>query len=785
MIRCVALSSFALSLAAVGLLACGGGTTTPAADGGAATIDGGPAADGGSALDGGSDAGVSIDGGRTDGGTDGGRTDGGTGPQCNQVAVENLNMLGTVSGQTVRFTGNNTSTSASLTVGIQVPAALQTDGSDPGLCAFRIGHQRVFSYVATTTSTLVVSTSNPGTDIFMDTVVYVIDAPTSPATPAGCSRSPTVTPFLACDDDDAAFSGEQRRISSTAATFRQVQAGQRVYIAVGGYVSPTASASRDQTRELGNFELSVQELPATADGMPCDARGVTSACSDASWCVRPSVFATSGTCRPRGSVAGAACDRTSNPATCVSPLTCDTDVGICVATVADGMPCNAFSRCGATSTCAGEGERGFVSGTCLANGTAALTACNASGGCSSGLTCREGVCLISATTACSVWDTSCPQNTTTPAMNQDCVASSPTGTAGTCTQTATVAGTSCESTCSSSGVTCDTEAGVCSTTRAVGQACGPRDACASGSRCFLEDLNDRYNGKCFADGAVGGACRTAGTACTSPAVCSNPSDPGNGRCVTQVADGAECSLTVRCSNATSSCVPDATMRTGAFRGTCRAAGTVAGAECRPSTTPACDNDLSCSTFLPESGICQTIASQGGACDPRFGSIRCPTGQVCRSTSIHLAGTCVAPTAEPAASQNDTPWSLSSPPAALTLPMAIQGTLDLGDRDCQRVSVPQNGKLYAGLTSTNGVCPDFDVRIDVYRYDTTLRRVRLVGTDSGSGLGSCPRIEGGAANGNFAWAVNTEATAADWYVCLQSAADDRGPVNGYVLSLAIN
>jgi len=780
MIRSLSRCSLALALAA-GLAGCGGSTTMPAADGGS-VADGGNTADGGNSADGGNNA----DGGRADGGADAG-----VGPTCNTLPVENLNTLGTVSGTTLRYTGNNNSTGTTLTVGLQVPAVLQADGENPGLCAFKIGHQRIFSYIATTNSTLRVSTSNPGTDIFFDTVVYVVDAQGTAATSA-CSRTaPAVSTFLGCNDDDKLFSGEGRRISSNTVTFKQVLAGRRVYIAVGGYASTTATANRDRTRERGTFELSVEELAAIADGQTCDARRLTNVCSDTSWCVQSAPSSDTGTCRPRGSVAGAACDAAD---ACASPLVCDAESSFCLSTIADGQPCGPFAACTAgASTCVSTGERGFVSGTCRANGTAALTACRgAAPQCDTGLTCRTfpgsttSVCLISATTTCSVWDTSCPQTPATPATNQDCVSSSATGTAGTCAVAGTVAGSSCTTTCSGAGLSCEPDALQCNTTAAAGQPCGPNDTCAAGSTCYLEDLNDRFHGRCFADGALGGKCRTSGTACTSPTVCSNLTDPENGRCVSQTAaDGQPCSNTTRCSNTTSDCVADSSSRTGALTGTCRQPGTVVGASCRTSTTPACESGLSCSTFLPEIGICQTTASAGGACDPRYGSIRCPAGQVCRSTSLHLAGTCAAPVAEPNADANDRPWTLGTPPAAVTLPTAIKGSLALLDSDCYRVSVPVNGKLYAAVTSSHGVCADFDVRIDVYRYDTTLQRVRLLGTDSGSGLSGCPRIEGGDANGNFPWAVNGPTAAADWYVCVQSAADDRAPLADYVLSLASN
>lgn len=777
MTRSFVVYPFALALAAVGLCACGGDAAAPAADGGSVADGGQAGRDGGVVADGGG-----VDGGRADGGTDGG-----AGPQCNGVTVENLNTLGTVNAtdHKLHYTGSNSATSTSLTVGLQVPVALQTSGTDPGLCAFKIGHQRIFSYTATAASVLRVSTTNPGTDVFMDTIVYIVDASGTAAAPAACARTPTATTWLGCNDDDPGFSGEQRRISSTAVTYKQVTQGQRVYISVGGFVSTTASATRDQTREMGNFELTVQELVALTDSTACDALRLANVCADTSWCVQSAPSSTTGTCRPRGSVVGAACDTSANPATCTGALTCDSNSGICVATVADGQPCDGFSSCGATSTCTGSGERGFISGVCRANGTAPLTACNASGACGTDLTCSNGVCLISATTTCSVWDSSCPQNATTPAMSQDCVSVSATGTAGTCTQTATTAGTSCTGTCGGA-LTCSTASNECLNTRNAGEACGPYDTCVAGSSCYLEDLNDRFHGRCVAEGTLGGPCATTGTACPSPAVCSNASDPANGRCVTQVADGVACNLTIRCSGANSSCVPDSTSRTGAFRGTCRAQGTVAGADCRPMASPACDSGLTCSTYLPESGICQTTATAGGACDPRYGSIRCPTGQVCRSTSLHLAGTCAAPTAEPNADSNDRPWSLGTAPAAITTPAAIQGSLAYLDADCYRVTVAPQGKLYAAVTSASGVCPAFfDLHLDVYRYDSTLQRVRLLGTDSGSGLSSCPRIEGGDASLNFPWAVNTGSAAVDWYVCLQNAATDRGPLNDYVLSLAVN
>jgi len=101
------------------------------------------------------------------------------------------------------------------------------------------------------------------------------------------------------------------------------------------------------------------------------------------------------------------------------------------------------------------------------------------------------------------------------------------------------------------------------------------------------------NGLCFAPGALGGPCRQAAPTCDGTAVCSNPTDPTNGRCLNPLtAAGAACTLTDECPT-DSTCVQDNT--TGAFSGHCQARGSVAGALCR-RMDPAmpCGASLACS-----------------------------------------------------------------------------------------------------------------------------------------------------------------------------------------------
>lgn len=697
--------------------------------------------------DGGSDVSTSD---ATEGGAD---VTADAGPQCNRIPLESLDTLGTRTGTTTRYTGDNMSANESPMVGAQTNSTIQGVRG----CAFRMAYQRVFSYTAMTDSVLKVSTSNMGTSQSFDTTVLVYSSP-CPVTATTQNRG-----LLGCNDDDLAFDGDQRRTTSSTVTARKITAGTTVYISVGGFVP--VSGTRNAEGERGAFELTVEELPVVADGMACDARRLSNACGDDSTCVGSSFTSPTGTCRANGTVAGAAC---AAGACTGAGLTCNTTNGFCEATVADGMPCNPFAQCGPNSTCVGL-QRGLTSGVCRANGSVVGAECGASDMCSAGLTCvkpdpmQPGTCLTTATMggACSTFDTVCP-------TGQDCVGDNVFGTAGTCRATGSVAGSDCNmGMCSGMGLTCtmrDTTS-VCTTTANTGAACGVYSECSMGGTCYLNEPNNRTAGTCFAPGVRGGPCRTSGTACDTGLTCSDTATPANGRCLGTSTVGGMCDLSNNCPE-NSMCVR--TSPTGMpYAGTCRAFGSE-GARCR-YTGERCDAGLTCSSAFTADGICQRAATT--SCDARLATNRCATGQVCRASTLDT-GACATPTME--MGENDAVAASLTP---VTAPAAILGSLSFADVDCYAIAVPAMGKVFAKVNNPSGLCSP-DLALDLYRLDGTTPR--LLGTDISSGAYGCPRIDGAEAGGNFSYAANL--AAGNYYVCVRNNADDRAPVSQYALSL---
>jgi hypothetical protein len=515
-----------------------------------------------------------------------------TGPTCNGAPIENVETLGMRSGTTLRYSDNNRSASNSTTRGIQ-------SGTTTAPCNFRTQFQRVFSYTLRGNSSLRVSTSNPGTSADFDTTLVLYNGRTCP----------TSFRTLYCNDDDPGAAMAANRFTSRIIT-QGFAMGDTVLIGVGGYAVPSGQMSSGEPQ--GNFELTIEELPLIADGAACRRDGTTGACGIDSTCVAENILADAGACRANGSAPGARCSMT----TCGMGLECDTERDLCFRRMPDGMPCDRFSdgwaRCGATSNCVSAGN-GNVSGTCRAFGSAANTECAAGAMCATGLACRAAATTPTCGRPadmdgrCNATDSVCP-------TGQSCVSDDPAVFQGRCFEPGAALGAPCTGTCGQ-GLTCNTAATTPTCVRAVmtGERCSAREPCPTGNTCYLTNLVDRYHGTCFAPGVVGGPCRATGAACDM-GVCSNTETPASGRCLREVAMGGACELVgpTRCATGTT-CVRNVGVGGSTTMGTCREAGTAAGAACRAMGTR-CDGTLVCSS-MTGAGICQQPGT--GVCEPRF------------------------------------------------------------------------------------------------------------------------------------------------------------------------
>ncbi len=749
-------------LFAGGSVAACGSESTPPADSGVST-DMGPAIDAPVVTD----TTPVTDTPAADRGVDAG------GLRCGPLAAENLNMVGTRMGTVTRVMGDSTAAYMAQTMGR--PATGRTPVLPPSNNAtcIRMSGQVAYAYtIGSAAASLRISTTNPGTPRNFDTVVWVT------------TRCATTLTSAACNDDDPAFAASSdRRVSSTVTT-EVLPAGTQVFILVGGFYPPGTG-----TIDRGAFELTVSENVPVAMGGACRVDGSAQRCETGLDCVGADPGADMGTCRPTGSVAGSRC-RTGS-VQCDMGLTCAAS-GFCVTTSAVGMPCNAFAACPAGSSCLTT-VFGAIAGVCRTQGSVAGSPCRPAGAmngrCEMGLVCSGDIDPTDQAPTCRVpaalgepcgigiGGALCPAAST-------CVTVTG-GAVGTCRANGTVATTACRPV----GMTprCDgmlqcLRAGdgapeLCVNLAMSGGVCDGQTTCPDNNTCYLTDLSDRLRGRCGAEGTAGGACSSGATRCTAPAVCSTTEAAEAGLCQTVAMAGMPCERpTSRCDTGLTCVLNMGSQSTG----TCRAAGTVAGAACR-ATDPPCDMGLSCAGTFLSGGVCQSTVAMGAACDPLHGTTRCPGEQVCILSAFN-AGTCRALTGmetEP----NNTPAEAAA--RAVTAPSAFRAALPFGDVDCVAVTVPANGRIAAQVSDGNGRCPaPFQGAIALDMYDANGTTLRGVVTRTGPfGLGACATLDGARA-GVHAFAGGL--AAGTYTVCaraLRDATTTTGPVPNYVLSVA--
>ncbi len=649
--------------------------------------------------------------------------------ECNDVEIEELSALGELEGEVTRYTGNNREARNSATAGIQVPAAFAAQ------CNYRTTYQRVFRYVMRRAGSLRISTANAGTATTFDSTLVAVAMRTCVAAPRD----------LFCNDDDpTATAASRNRFASRLGT-AVFPAGATVLIGVGGLAVTTPVAGRSA---LGIFELSVEEVPAVAEGGRCDRRLLVGACGAGLNCVGASPGAAEGTCRREGSIPGAACVNEG----CAAGLTCDATTGTCFRTVAVDMPCEAtagaWNRCNPDASCVA--QPGGV-GLCRARGTVANSACTPANSCTGeGLGCDPSTATCRVTVArdgdCNLTDSLCP-------TGQICHFVHGAQSVGRCANAASLPGMTCAGTCTA-GLTCNTgvsPARCFGAAVAAGEVCTAFVPCATGNVCFLTDPTDRTRGRCYADGASGGRCRSTGAPCNTGLACTSAT-PASGRCVRVATTGESCELYpagVTCGTGTVC----ARTEGSALVGTCVAEGTAAGAACRTTGTR-CDGMLRCSTATG-AGVCQGDGAMG-ACDPRTLALGCATGQVCHATGFNT-GRCAMTVAE--AEPNDRVGLAQSLSAAST---SVRLTLGSGDVDCVSVEAIEGGRLVARAVGVNGTCPSSTLTLDLFDPGG-----RLLTTVNANGAGNCPIIDGTLPD-SPAFSVARGLRAGRYVVCERSA-----------------
>lgn len=692
------------------------------------------------------------------------------GPLCGTLPI--VAIARPTSGDTARVMGDTTAAFMAQNPGTRPAANSPVRPPGNALCVPSRG-QLVYSYTTgTSPAALRFSTTNAGTPRNFDTVLWVTTA---------CRTTLTAA---ACNDDDPEFAAAaDRRVSSTVTT-EVIPANTTVFVVLGGFYPPGTGGV---TTDRGPFELTIQELPPVAAGGACRVDGRSQRCDTSGTmpldCVGTTPGSDTGTCRVRGSVAGSRC-RTSAPE-CDVGLTCNPANAVCQSTAPAGMPCDGFTACAAGSTCVTT-TVGSIRGTCTLAGTALAAACRpvgATGGrCDAGFICTADVdatdmnptCVRPATAGgpCALNRLACP-------AGQNCV-TVPGGLIGTCTAAGALGGP-----CRTTGAACDGSltclapaegaATRCTNVVMAGGVCDNSHDCVAGTRCFLTDLSNRFVGRCGTEGGEGGGCNGMAPNCTpSTLTCSNPDAPENGLCQNVRAAGMPCNRPVdACAEGNSCVLNEGSLTTG----TCRAEGSVAGAECRPGDMP-CVAGLQCSGSALSSGVCQTPAAAGGMCNPLTPVTRCMGSEVCAATAYNR-GTCGAVTGmetEP----NDSPATVMASPVTATT--TRRGSLTFGDVDCVAVTVVANGSVTALVSDGNGRCPapvPGGITLDFYGTDGTTWR----GTSSNSALGRCAMIDGTRA-AVFPYANNLP--AGTYFVCARGFRDamtTTGTISDYVLSVS--
>jgi len=700
------------------------------------------------------------------------------GPTCGRLPFTTVMRAGL--STTVR--GDTTAAWMAQTNGTPTAASQQIRGPSGSTTCTPMTGQLVYSYTTgSAAAALNLSTTNMGTPRNFDTVIYVTTR---------CANTLTAA---ACNDDDPRFASSPDRRVSSYVTTEVLPAGTQVFVIVGGFFPP---GTGNVTIDRGMFELTITELPGVAMGGMCDPSGLLIRCDAPAGggplvCVAATIGAPMGTCRPRGSLAGAPC-RDSEPR-CDMALTCSAG-GVCQRAGTADMACDAFTVCPDGFAC-NNTTLGFVTGVCRRIGTQVGGACRPAGAmggrCDAPLVCSSDVdttdttptCVRAAVMGaeCDVFRSVCPMGTT-------CVTASGAAAIGTCLPH----GTGPRARCRASGTRCDmglecitvgegaAADELCLRRSTTNMACSPILQCPEGNTCYLSDLTNRQDGLCGAEGAAGGSCRMATTGqCDGMANTCSRTDGMGGTCGAVVAMGAACDrLRTRCATGFSCVLAMASQ----MMGTCQPDGSAAGANCRPGDMP-CAMGLTCTGSALSGGTCARTVAAAAACDPINGTTICPMGQYCLASAFN-AGTCTAMTTMEMESNNN-PSDVAMRAAAA--PTVYRGTLERFDVDCYAVTVPAMGRIVAMVSDGNGRCGvgiNGRLAMDLYSPDgATVRGIAQINGPFGSG--TCAHIDGNR-TALYPWASGL--AAGTYTVCVRGVQDAAAGittqrVENYALSIA--
>jgi len=485
-----------------------------------------------------------------------------THPACDSLI--DLETMGTVGdgGTAVSYMGDNIETPDGIANALQPPA---------GRCDFRVVKQRLFRYRLRGNAALRVSTNNPGSDSSFDSTIFIARTP--------CNAAPQV---LACNDDDPFASRPPHVTLSLATTGGLSAGTEVYISVAGFYPAAGSGQDPNPMGEVGSFVLTVSEIPSRAEGETCDSSGRMNVCVSGSSCLvaddgRASCVRNGASPAARcaeGQVCAEPleCDVRRN--TCFATSTMEgavCEIGESSNRCGPGLSCATHLRGERRGRCVRNGTRGAA----CATGDAGAAICEAP------LRCAGGVCKLAVGTGsvCNVHTDACPAATSCVASAAGggfgtCVADGSahlsacrTGDSECDAPLFCIVDSSRERTCRTVG-------------RASGQRCDNRGVCSFEWPCIVDDPSRPTEGVCRLPGELGTECQNDG-GCTGGRRCIGRTTNTNGRCLLVVNAGEPCDVERRtnaCATG-SSCVRSGP--SGAT-GSCVANGTAAGAACRTS-----------------------------------------------------------------------------------------------------------------------------------------------------------------------------------------------------------